>query len=442
MLSSLYVAAAVPQPFQTIIVDEEVESFDFNSDADLYGISFMTYNAPRAYEIADELRRRGKTVIVGGYHPTLLPEEAAAHADAVCIGEAETNVPRMIADFRAKTLQKLYRGGLADLRTLQNPDRRLLQGGLYAPVAAVQATRGCPNGCRFCSIGSFFDHRFRARPVEHVIGEIEPLGMHLLFMDDNITADPDYAKELFARMIPLNKRWYSQCSVSIAYNDELLNLAVRSGCRGLFLGFESLSEKNLRGWSKGSNNAREYEWVIRKIHAAGIGIFAGIVFGYDWDTARVFPETLDFLLRNNADALQATILTPFPGTPLHEEMKAQGRLTDNDWSHYDFGHVVFDPAHMSPDELRWGHDWVLSRFYSRGAVTRRIAREFRYLRLGTILRATAPLNIAYRSRLTTNGTIQPKFNQSPEEATSDVLPEGRTPDSRGGGTGKGNRLGF
>jgi radical SAM superfamily enzyme YgiQ (UPF0313 family) len=410
MLSSLYVAASIPPPFQTVIVDEEVESFDFDMEADLFGISFMTYNAPRAYEIADELRSRGKTVIVGGYHPTLLPEESAAHADAVCIGEAETSVPRMIADFRAGALQGFYHGGLADLRTLQNPDRRLIQRGLYAPVTAVQATRGCPNACRFCSISSFFDHRFRTRPVESVVAEIKLLGTHILFMDDNLTANPDYAEELFARMIPLNKRWYSQCSVSIAYNDKLLEVAARSGCRGLFLGLESLSEKNLNGWSKGANNARDYEWVIRKIHAAGIGTIAGIVFGYDWDTTKVFPETLDFLLRNNVDALQATILTPFPGTPLHEEMKVQRRLTDNNWAHYDFRHVVFDPAHMSPGDLRRGHDWVLSRFYSRGAVARRIAREFGYLQLGTILTATVPLNMAYRSRLTTDGTIQPGFN--------------------------------
>ena len=433
MLSSLYVAAAVPPPFQTVIVDEETESFDFDSDADLFGISFMTFNAPRAYEIADELRRRGKTVIVGGYHPTLLPEEGAAHADAVCIGEAETSVPQMIADFCSGTLQKFYRGGLADLHTLGIPDRRLIRGGLYAQVTAVQATRGCPNECRFCSISSFFGHRFRTRPVEDVVAEIGPLGAHLLFMDDNITADRGYARELFTRMIPLKKRWYSQCSVSIAYDDGLLDLAAKSGCRGLFLGFESLCEKNLSGWNKGSNNARDYERIIRKIHAAGIAIIAGIVFGYDWDTPKVFPDTLDFLLRNNIDALQATILTPFPGTPLHEEMKTQGRLTDNNWAHYDFRHVVFDPAHMRPDDLRRGHDWVLGRFYSGHSVTRRIARECRYLRLATILTGTVPLNIAYRSRLTKDGTIQHGVNRSPEEATSDALQEVQSLDSMEGG---------
>ena len=407
MLSSLYVAAAVPPWVQTSIVDEEVQTLDPDTDADVIGLSFMTFNAPRAYEIADAFRRRGKVVFVGGYHPTLLPDEAAAHADAVCIGEAETSVPRMFADLRTGTLQRFYRGGLADLSALPVPNRALIQGQRYAPVTAVQATRGCPNACRFCSISSFFSHQFRARPPEDVVAELAPLGRHILFMDDNITADVVYAKELFARMIPLRKRWYSQCSVRIAYDDELLSLAARSGCRGLFLGIESLSEKTLDGWTKGINKVRDYEWVIRRIHEAGIAIIAGIVFGSDGETTRVFPETLDFLLRNNVDALQATIMTPFPGTPLYDDMRMSGRLTDHNWEHFNFRHVVFEPSHMSANDLRRGHDWVLSRFYEGQTVAKRLFAERRYLTFETIAKATLPLNLAYRSRLQTDGTIRP-----------------------------------
>jgi radical SAM superfamily enzyme YgiQ (UPF0313 family) len=203
MLSSLYVAAAVSPLFGTVIMDEEVEPIDFEFDADLVGISFMTFNAPRAYEIADAFHKRGKTVIVGGYHPTLLPEEAATHADAVCIGEAEANVPRIMQDFLSGSLKKHYSGSRADLRGLPIPDRRLIRQRRYAPVDTVQATRGCPNRCSFCSITSFFQNNFRARPADEVIDEIAPLGSHLLFMDDNIIADRDYAKDLFARMVPL-----------------------------------------------------------------------------------------------------------------------------------------------------------------------------------------------------------------------------------------------
>jgi radical SAM superfamily enzyme YgiQ (UPF0313 family) len=405
MLSSLYVAAAVSPLFETVIVDEEVEPIDFNFDADLVGISFMTFNAPRAYEIADAFRKKGKTVIVGGYHPTLLPEEAAEHADAVCIGEAEANVPRMMQDFLGGSLQKYYSGSIADLRGMPIPDRRLIRQGSYAPVDTVQATRGCPNHCSFCSITSFFQNNFRARPVDEVIDEIAHLGKHLLFMDDNITADSDYAKDLFARMIPLRKQWFSQCGVGIAYDDELLRLAVESGCRGLFVGLESLSDESLRDWKKHHNKARDYEWAIHKLHSAGIAVCPGIVFGHDSDTAKVFPETLDFLLQCNVEVLQATILTPFPGTPLYQEMLKQGRITDRDWTHYDFRHVVFKPRGMSPEELQWGHNWVLRNFYSRPAITKRVIRSLRYLAPSTVSKVCLPLNLAYRSRLHTDGTI-------------------------------------
>jgi radical SAM superfamily enzyme YgiQ (UPF0313 family) len=405
MLSSLYVAAAVSPLFETVIVDEEVEPIDFEFDADLVGISFMTFNAPRAYEIADAFQKRGKTVIMGGYHPTLLPEEAAKHADAVCIGEAEANVPRMMQDFLSGSLKKYYSGSRADLRGLPIPDRRLIRQRRYAPVDTVQATRGCPNRCSFCSITSFFTNNFRARPADEVIDEIAPLGSHLLFMDDNIIADRDYAKDLFARMIPLRKRWFSQCGVGIAYDDELLRLAVESGCRGLFIGLESLSDQSLRDWGKQNNKAKDYEWAIQKLHAAGIAVCPGIVFGHDLDTPKVFAETLDFLLRCNVEVLQATILTPFPGTPLYKEMFEQGRITDRDWMHYDFRHVVFEPRGMSADKLRRGHDWVLRNFYARLAVTKRVIRSTRYLAPSTVFKVCLPLNLAYRSRLRTDGTI-------------------------------------
>jgi radical SAM superfamily enzyme YgiQ (UPF0313 family) len=406
MLSSLYVAASVPSPFETVIVDEEVAPVDFDCDADLVGISFMSFNALRAYEIADAFRKKGKTVIVGGYHPTLVPEEAGLHADAVCLGEAEANIPQMIQDFLSGSLKKYYSGFLPDLRGMPVPDRRLIRQQCYAPVDTVQATRGCPNKCSFCSIASFFSNGFRARPVDEVVDEIAPLRKRILFMDDNIAADREYAKNLFARMIPLGKRWFSQSCVGIAYDDELLRLAVQSGCRGLFIGLESLSDESLRDWRKHQNKARDYEWAIQRLHAAGISVCPGIVFGHNSDTPEIFPKTLDFLLRSNVQVLQATILTPFPGTPLYREMSNQGKITDHDWSHYDFSHVVFQPRGMSAEELLQGHNWVLRNFYGRSAIARRVFRSLRYLTPSTTLQTCLLLNLAYRSRLRTNGTFQ------------------------------------
>lgn len=397
MLTSLYVAASMPEGVQTRILDEDVEPLDFDTGADLVGVSFMTFNAPRAYAIADEFRRRGTPVVFGGYHPTFLPEEAAGHADAVCIGEAEGTLPQLMADFRAGTLRRFYRAAPADLRGLAVPDRALLRRSAYA-CDTVQATRGCPYRCTFCSVAAFHRSRFRTRPVEEVIDELRGVGRWVLFADDNIAADRDYACELFAAMAPLGKRWVSQCGIATASHPQVLRLLRASGCVGLFIGFESLSEASLRASGKTMGRAADYESAIARIHDAGIGVFGGFVFGMDGDGPQVFRTTLDFLDRTRMDAVQGTVLTPFPGTPLHDEMERQGRIRTRDWSQYDFGHVVFEPRGMSAEMLREGQCWVLSRFYSAGTTWKRIARAFGYLAPSVVLRAMAPLNLGYRMR--------------------------------------------
>ncbi len=406
MLSSLYVAAATPAYVETRIVDEDVEPVDFEADVDLVGVSFMTFNAPRAYEIADEFRRRGRTVIFGGYHPSFMPEEAVSHADAVCIGEAEGSLPRLIDDFVKGRLRPFYRSEPVDLRGLPVPDRSLIRRSAYLTPDVVQATRGCPYRCTFCSVAAFARYRFRARPVDEVIDELRGLGRYLLFMDDNIIGDRDYALELFARMAPLGKRWFSQCSVRIAADDELLRLAAASGCRGLFIGLESLAQDNLNAWRKTFNRAGEYVRGIARIHDAGIAVYAGLVFGMDGDTPDIFSRSLDFLGEARVDALQATLLTPFPGTPLFDAMARQGRIVTRDWRLYDFAHVVYAPRHMSPETLRNGKDWVQSRFYSRRSTLRRTLRAFGYLSPAVMFRAHVPLNLAYRRRHRACGTFR------------------------------------
>lgn len=404
MLTSLYVAASMPPGTRTRLVDEDVEPVDFDFPADLVGLSLMTYNAPRAYEIADDFRRRGRTVVMGGYHPTFLPDEAAAHADAVCVGEAEGTLSALARDFEAGRLQPRYVAGPVDLGGLPVPDRSLLRRSAYITPDAVQATRGCPYACSFCSVSAFARRRFRTRLVDEVIDELRGLGRWLVFMDDNLIADPGYARELFTRMAPLRKRWVSQCSVRIADDPGLLDLAARSGCVGLFVGFESLSDDNLAAWGKGLNRHRDYARAVARLHAAGIGVYAGFVFGMDGDGPDVFARTLRFLDENRVDALQATVLTPFPGTPLHAEMERQGRITSRDWALYDFGHVVFEPRGMSAETLCAGNAWLHTRFYSRAATWRRIGRAFGYLSPAVIARAMAPLNFGYRLRHRVVGT--------------------------------------
>ncbi len=407
MLSSLYVAAAMPDYVETRIVDEEIEPIDFGTDADVIGISFMTYNAPRAYEIADRFRHEmGKPVIFGGYHPTFMPEEAIGHADAVCVGDAEGTLPRMMEDFAAGRLQQIYRSEPCDLAGLPKPDWSLIRKKDYAPLGFVEATRGCTHQCRFCSVTAFHHHHFRTRPVAEVIDELRSLGRNVLFMDDNIICNREYAKELFAAMIPLGKRWFSQCGIGIAEDEELLHLASRSGCRGLFIGFESLNEAGLRSWSKRSNVGRDYHAVVRRLHAAGIAICAAFVFGGDHDTPDVFERTLEFLLEANVETVQATRLTPFPGTTVFAEMDRDGRIFDKDWSHYDFNHVVFEPLQMRRETLDTGVGWLVREFHERRRIATRVLRSFRYLDPVLVLGGVVPVNLGWRVKLTADDSFR------------------------------------
>ena len=412
MLPSLYVAASMPDYVETQILDEDVEPVDFNTDADIIGVSFMTFNAPRAYEIGDIFREKGKTVIFGGFHPTFMPYEALKHADAVCIGEAEPNMVKIIEDFAVGNLQKIYKSNLIDLANLPIPDRSLLKNGPYITLNAMQATRGCHNMCEFCSVSAFNRYVHRKRPVDQVVKEIKQLGKFVLFMDDNITLDREYAKELFTAMIPLKKTWFSQCSITIADDDELLDLAVKSGCRGLFLGFESLSQKNLSGWNKNFNMEKNYYEVARKVHSRGIVIFGAFVFGSDDDGTDVFENTLEFLLKANIETIQATILTPFPGTPMFEKFDSQRRIFDKDWSHYDFFHVVHNPMKMDAETLKNGTSWVQKEFYSRKNIRRRLIRSAGYLSTSMMMRVAIPLNYGYRTKLSGYGIFEigKKFN--------------------------------
>lgn len=406
MLPSLYVAASMPSFVETQIIDEDVESINFNTDADLIGISFMTYNAPRAYEIADRFRAMGKTVIFGGYHPTFMPNEAIQHADSICIGESEPNVPKIITDFVNGKLQPFYKSDLIDLKELPALNRNLIKNNAYVTVNAMQATRGCHHHCEFCSVAPFNRYQLRTRPVSMVLDELKELGHFVLFMDDNIALNREYAKELFTAMIPLKKHWFSQCGMGIADDEELLYLAAKSGCRGLFVGFETLSQQNLTAWKKHCNRKKDYLEISKKIHDAGIGIFAAFVFGGDEDTSDIFANTLDFLMEANIEVLQSTRLTPFPGTPLFEKMSNEGRIVDKDWSHYDFFHVVHKPLNMDSETLHSGTAWLQKQFYSKKSIARRVSKMITYLNPGIIVKAVIPMNLGYRFKLSAYGAFK------------------------------------
>jgi len=419
VLPCLYVAAAAPGWVKTRIVDEDTERIDFDAAVDIVGLSFMTLSAPRAYEIADRFRRRGVPVIMGGFHPTVCPEDALRHADAVCVGDAENKMERIMEDALHGRLQPIYDGSPPDLADIPVPDRRLLGRFGRGVIDTILATRGCPYRCTFCSVTAFHRHTYRARPVEHVVEELRTLRRRVLFVDDNLIANREYALELFAAITPLKKHWYGQCSTGIVNDVRLLEAAAASGCRGMFVGFESLSEPNLAAWRKGFNRPQAYSRVVRKLHQAGIAVYAGIVFGMDNDTPTVFRRTLRFLEESEIDFAAPNVLTPFPGTPLYDEMERDGRILDRDWSRYDFNHAVFEPKHMSAETLERGTCWVRAHFYGRRAVARRIRRSLGYLDLGTVLHAIVPLNLGFRSRMRRTGTMQVGMAYAPPEVEQD-----------------------
>lgn len=400
-ISVLAVAAATPKEIEFEYIDEYVEAIDFNKHFDLVGISFMTALAPRAYEIGDEFRRQGVTVVFGGYHPTFMPEEAIQHCDAICIGEAELNWPNIIEDFKKGELKRFYKSPQRpDLKSISFLRRDILKKDAYFSTNLILAGRGCPYSCDFCSVTYFFDHTYRFRPVDNIIQEINSLkGNLILFGDDNIVADMNFAKDLFRAMIPLRKKWMCQANLTIAEDRELLELAAKSGCVGLFIGLESLSNKNLRDVEKGFYQADKYSDLIAKINDYGIVVMAGFMFGFDHDDKGVFERTIKFTKEMHLIASQIAILTPFPGTPLYNRLKSQGRIFEHDWTKYDYRHVVFTPKKMTPDELQEGTDWTISEFYGYSSIFGRMFRNLpKWGLINTVLYGL-PLNLSYKHNL-------------------------------------------
>ncbi|MGA1822527.1 MAG: B12-binding domain-containing radical SAM protein [Thermoplasmatota archaeon] len=400
MLPSLYVCASMPDWIEPRIIDEDVEPIPMDLEDDIIGISFMTYNAKKAYDLGDHFKKMGKTVIFGGYHPSFMPEEALPHCDSICIGEAEVSVPKMMEDWKRGELKPIYRSGRIDLKGLPVPDRSLLKARAYVMPNAVNATRGCPHDCEFCSVSKFFENKHMKRPVNEVVEEIKGLkGKYFIFIDDNLTADRDYALALFKELEPLNKRWYGQTSIRIASDVTLTKAAYRSGARGFFIGLESLSQDTLNKANKRFCKAEEYKKYVKTLHDHGIFIMASVVFGWDDDRTDVFEKTLKFLKDANVDNLQATIYTPFPGTDLYRRLLKEGRTFDESPTLYDFSHAVFDPKHMTREELEQGFCYVMDEFYSIRSLMIRTIKQLGYGSFMDTVRVSAGLSLGYRNRI-------------------------------------------
>jgi radical SAM superfamily enzyme YgiQ (UPF0313 family) len=382
-LGLLKVAALTPPGWEVRIVDEKVEPLDLTQTADLVGVTTMTITSRRAYEIADHFRRRGIKVVMGGMHVSCLPEEALAHGDSVVIGEAEGLWPTAVADFERGELKRTYehQDGLPSLDRRPPVNWDLYREKYYLPVHFVETTRGCPLDCEFCAVTNAFGGRFRNRPLDEVFTELRSLrpfeGLLTLkncvfFVDDNIISDRAYAREFLTRLAEFKFHWFGQASMNIAHDPELLKLCQRSGCVGLFIGFESLSKETLRSLGHKPNHPERYLETVQRLHDHGLGIDASFVFGFDTDDDGVFDRTIDFILRAKVEVTYFSILTPYPGTRLFQRMAAEGRLLTTDWTLYDTSHVVYRPRPFTPNQLLEGYHRALKEAYTIPAIFKRL----------------------------------------------------------------------
>jgi radical SAM superfamily enzyme YgiQ (UPF0313 family) len=350
-------------------------------EVDLVGITVLTNTALRAYRIADAYRKRGVPVILGGIHPTALPEEAKGHADAVVIGEAERIWPQLIEDFRAGKLKGFYQQeGFTDPTEIPRPRREILPKRGYFPLDVVQVTRGCPFRCEFCSVRKFFGDTYRFRPVKDIVEEVRSLPHRLImFNDDNIIGNPYFSNELLKALIPLNKKWVGQASLAGLKKAENVDLLKRSGCIGLQIGFESLSRSNLIQSQKYQNDPSEYREIIDTLHRFGITIWGSFIFGFDEDELSIFEETTAFAIQTKIFSVVFAILTPYPETAFYQRVKKEGRLIQDEWwllERPEKSAPHFVPRKMSGEALREGWKKSWKEFYSFHSIWKRFHWDY------------------------------------------------------------------
>ena len=369
-LSLGIIAALTPRNWKVKIIDENFRNFRYY-EADLVGFTAFSSTVSRAYELAKIYRDLGVPTVIGGIHVSMCPDEAAEFVDSVVIGEAESVWPQVIEDFENKTLKRIYQGIFTDLIQSPKPKRELFHPGYV--FASVQTTRGCPMNCDFCSVTAFNGSHYRYRPIEEVINEMAEIPQRNIFiLDDNIVGNTQKAQsraiELFKAMIDrgIKKDWIGQASLNVADNEEVLKYAAKSGCRMLFIGIESEREDQLVGANKRLNvkmGVNSYDDVFRKMHKYGISVIAGFIFGWENDTFERIDHRVKFTRECLADSIQATLLTPLPGTRLFERMKREGTLVLNnfpeDWKHYGYESLVFKPTTMDRKEMQ---DYIFTKF--------------------------------------------------------------------------------
>ena len=382
-LSIATVAGLIPDDIDLSFYDDRFEDIPFDKPTDLVGITVDAYSAKRAYAISAEYRKRGVSVMLGGFHPTLMPEEAEEHSDVVVLGEAENIMEELIDDFRNNRLKKRYQSSKPACLERINPRREIFQGKPYLHLHAVEFGRGCKYRCSFCCIHQFYKGAWRCRDIESFVKEVE--GLHhkiIMFADDNLATGLRKVKQLLRALISLRIKWISQASMDVAKDDELLSLMRDSGCIGLLIGLESLDDKNLTAMNK---NARKGQYAegIKKIQYYGISINGSFIWGLDEDTKESLMEQLDFAIKQRFIFSGFNQLMPYPGTPLYDRLQAEGRLLYDKWwldqEDY-FGSPAIRPKNFTPDELALIRFEARRKFYSIPSIIYRVLGSRIHLR--------------------------------------------------------------
>ncbi|MDH4128622.1 MAG: B12-binding domain-containing radical SAM protein [Spirochaetota bacterium] len=377
-LAPLMLAALTPDEFDVETIEEEIEDLDFDRECDLVGISCMTPTISRGYDIAKEFKKRGKTVVFGGVHPTILPDEALKHGDSVVVGEAEGVWGTLLKDYLKGELKPIYKNFQPDVDKYPNPRRDLVKRKGIIKMQPVMTTRGCPYTCDFCYVPTLYGRKIRHIPVHKVIEDIKSCDEKVFFfVDDNIIGYPKYAKELFKELIPLKIKWAGQASISFVKDEELMNLAKESGCVLLYFGLESVSKTQMKALRKSVNDLEKLEESIKKVNDLGIHFHASMIFGFEDDTEAVFDETLEFLMRNKVGSANTYVLTPFPGTPLYTNYKNEGKLITENWRYYDARTAVFKHKNLSPLKLTEESVKVRQKLYNWCSIGKRLSSNWK-----------------------------------------------------------------
>ncbi len=366
-LNLIHLAGLTPKDVEIEIVEELAENIDFETECDLVGITAFTCQAPRAYEIATEFRKRGKIVIMGGIHVSSLPSEALKHVDSIIVGEADYLWPGVIADFKDKKLKPIYEcSKLHDLKDLPIPRYDLVKKTNYImSLMPVQASRGCPHNCDFCTVTRFFGGSYRLRPIDDVIRDIKASGSrNILFVDDNIIANRKYARELFTRLISLKIGWVSSSTINIGHFPDLCRLATQSGCFGLLIGIESANQASLNVVGKRQNKVSEYYRLLKSIRKNGLPVMLSIIVGLDEDDEGIFDDTIKFVSNIKPFMPLVGVPIPYPGTGMANKLESGNRLLHKEWFKYRGVNVIFSTRLLGKDKLQKEALSTLKKLYT------------------------------------------------------------------------------